>query len=63
MAELVGDDDLRTRVHVSSDLDRHRGWIEGYVTLGADRIFLHNVGKNQDEFIDRFGREILPAFR
>jgi probable non-F420 flavinoid oxidoreductase len=63
VAELIGDEHLRTSIHISSDLVQHRGWIENYVKLGANRIFLHNVGDNQDEFIERFGREILPACR
>jgi coenzyme F420-dependent glucose-6-phosphate dehydrogenase len=31
--------------------------------MGFDEIHLHNVGRNQAEFIDAFGREVLPKLR
>ena len=29
-------------------------------TSGFDRVYLHNVGRNQREWIEVFGREVLP---
>ena len=37
--------------------------IQHYVDMGFDEIYLHNVGRNQAEFIDVFGREVLPNLR
>jgi predicted esterase len=31
--------------------------------MGFDEIHLHNVGRNQAEFIEVFGREVLPNLR
>jgi len=31
--------------------------------MGFDEIHLHNVGRNQADFIDVFGREVLPKLR
>ena len=31
--------------------------------MGFDEIYLHNVGRNQAEFIEVFGREVLPKLR
>jgi hypothetical protein len=31
--------------------------------MGFDEIHLHNVGRNQAEFIEAFGREVLPNLR
>ena len=28
--------------------------------MGFDEVHLHNVGRNQAEFIEVFGREVLP---
>ena len=28
--------------------------------MGFDEIYLHNVGRNQYEFIEAFRREVLP---
>jgi len=41
----------------------HREYLQRYVDLGFDRIYLHNVGRNQREFIDVFSRDVLPKLR
>ena len=48
---------------VSADPDVHRAYIQSYLDAGFDRIYLHNVGRNQREFLDVFGRDVLPALR
>jgi alkanesulfonate monooxygenase SsuD/methylene tetrahydromethanopterin reductase-like flavin-dependent oxidoreductase (luciferase family) len=45
---------------ISADPDVHRAEIQKYVDLGFDRVYLHNVGRNQREWIDVFGRDVLP---
>ena len=42
---------------------RTRPHIQHYVDMGFDEIHLHNVGRNQAEFIEVFGREVLPNLR
>lgn len=61
VARLVRPEDVRRSVHVSADLDAHRRWIEALLAQGVEEVYLHNVGGNQDAFIDAFGREVLPA--
>ncbi|MCK0117134.1 TIGR03557 family F420-dependent LLM class oxidoreductase [Isoptericola sp. S6320L] len=60
MAKLVRPEDFEGRMVVSADPDKHREAIQKYVDLGFDRIYLHNVGRNQREWIETFGREVLP---
>ncbi|MGF3056483.1 TIGR03557 family F420-dependent LLM class oxidoreductase [Microbacterium sp. YY-01] len=45
---------------VSADPDRHRAEIQRYVDLGFDRIYLHNVAADQQEWLEVFGRDVLP---
>jgi hypothetical protein len=45
---------------IGSDPDAHRAEIQRYLDLGFDRIYLHNVGRNQAEWIEALGREVLP---
>ena len=52
---------LRGRMPVSADPDVHRAYIQRYLDLGFDRIYLHNVGRNQREWLDVFGRDVLPG--
>lgn len=63
MAKLVRAEDFDGRVVISSDPDVHRASIQKYVDLGFSRIYLHNVGRNQREWIDIFSRDVLPQLR
>jgi alkanesulfonate monooxygenase SsuD/methylene tetrahydromethanopterin reductase-like flavin-dependent oxidoreductase (luciferase family) len=60
MATLVRPEDFEGRMLVSADPDAHRAEIQKFLDLGFDRIYLHNVGRNQKEWIEVFGREVLP---
>jgi coenzyme F420-dependent glucose-6-phosphate dehydrogenase len=60
MAQLVRAEDFEGRMLMTSDPDAHRAHIQRFVDLGFDRVYLHNVGRNQKEFIEVFGREVLP---
>jgi coenzyme F420-dependent glucose-6-phosphate dehydrogenase len=63
MAKLVRPEDFKNRVLMTSDLEEHAKHIQHYVDMGFDEIHLHNVGRNQAEFIEVFGKEVLPALR
>ena len=63
MAGLVRPEDFEGRMVISSDPDVHRGSIQKFVDLGFDRVYLHNVGRNQAEWIDVFGRDVLPKLK
>jgi coenzyme F420-dependent glucose-6-phosphate dehydrogenase len=60
MAKLVRAEDFEGRMLISSDLEEHRKQIQRYVDLGFHKVYLHNVGRNQAEWIEAFGREVLP---
>ncbi len=60
MAKLVRPEHFKNRVLMTSDLDTHIAHIQHYVDMGFDEVHLHNVGRNQAEFIEVFGRDVLP---
>jgi len=60
MAKLVRPEDFAGRMVISADPDEHRAYIQKFVDLGFDRIYLHNVGRNQRAWIDTFARDVLP---
>ncbi|HEX3778873.1 MAG TPA: TIGR03557 family F420-dependent LLM class oxidoreductase [Pseudonocardiaceae bacterium] len=60
MAKLVREEDFNGRMVISSDPDAHRAEIQKFIDAGFDRIYIHNVGRNQEEWIKVFGREVLP---
>jgi probable non-F420 flavinoid oxidoreductase len=60
-AQYVRPEDLDASVRVSADLAEHRDWLLGDVAQGFSGLYLHNVGRNQREFIEAFGRHVVPA--
>lgn len=61
MARLVRPDNFTGRVFISPDLDAHRAQIQHYLSLGFTEVYVHNVGRNQEEFIQAFGQKVIPA--
>jgi coenzyme F420-dependent glucose-6-phosphate dehydrogenase len=54
--------EVSERLRVSSDIGRHIGWLEADLSLGFERIFLHNVARDhQERFIDVCATSIAPA--
>jgi coenzyme F420-dependent glucose-6-phosphate dehydrogenase len=60
MAKLVRPEDFQGRMLISSDPEAHRREIQRYLDMGFGQVYLHNVGRNQTEWIEVFGREVLP---
>lgn len=63
LAELVKPDELDPFVRISSDPARHAAWLNEDVEMGFSGLFLHNVNRSQDAFIDAFGAKVLPQFK
>jgi probable non-F420 flavinoid oxidoreductase len=62
-ARSVGPEDVDGAVRISSDLERHVAWLRADVERGFDALYLHEVGPEQERFVDVFGREVLPRLR
>jgi G6PDH family F420-dependent oxidoreductase len=60
MAKLVRPEDFQGRMVMSVDPEIHRREIQRFLDIGFDQIYLHNVGRNQAEWMEVFGREVLP---
>lgn len=56
-------EDMDDHILISSVPARHIEWIKEFQGLGFDDLFLHNTGRNQNEFIEVFGRDVLPQLR
>jgi alkanesulfonate monooxygenase SsuD/methylene tetrahydromethanopterin reductase-like flavin-dependent oxidoreductase (luciferase family) len=60
---FVKPEDMRESVLISSDPSRHAAWLSEYIELGFEELQLHQVGRNQQTFIDAFGAKVLPQLR
>ena len=63
MAKLVRPENYKNRMLISPDLDEHRAAIQQFIDLGFDEIHVHNVGRNQEQFIKRFGEQEIAKLR
>lgn len=61
IGRLVRHDDLEDHIRVSTDLERHIHWLHEDAALGFERVYLHNVSRDQERFIDDFAEPVLPA--
>lgn len=60
VGEEITRDQVKEHVHVSADLEEHTEWLQDMQSLGVEKVFLHNVNRNQEQFIERFGEHVLP---
>ena len=63
IAKLVRIENFANRMLISADLEEHTAQLQNFVNMGFDEIYLHNVGRNQAEFISTFGEKVLPKLR
>ncbi|HEY0604227.1 MAG TPA: TIGR03557 family F420-dependent LLM class oxidoreductase [Herpetosiphonaceae bacterium] len=63
MAKFVRIENFKNRVLTSPDLQEHTAHIQHFIDLGFDEVYVHNVGRNQEEFIAAYGREVAPNLR
>ena len=59
VAELVSEDDVAAKVVCSPDADAHRAAIQEFADAGYDHVYIHQVGPDQEGFLDFYSREIL----
>ena len=59
---MVSREELAELIVCGPDPERHRAAIQEYVDAGFDHVYVHQVGADQDGFLDFYEREILPSF-
>jgi len=63
LAEIVTEDMVAERIVCGSDVDRHIQAIEEYLDAGFDHVYIHQVGPDQEAFIEAYANEVLPRVR
>jgi len=56
----VREDDVARGVRISADLAQHAAWLNEYVELGVDAVYVFNVNRGQRAFIEAFGESVIP---
>lgn len=62
-AQPVQPSDLDESIRISADPQRHIEWLRADLELGFERIYIHNVNRNQRGFIEAFGEHVLPTLQ
>jgi coenzyme F420-dependent glucose-6-phosphate dehydrogenase len=63
MAKLVRPDNYKNRVLLTPDLSEHVAHIQHFIDLGFNEIYVHNVARNQQPFIEAYGKHVLPNLK
>ena len=63
MAKQVRPENYKNRVLISPDADEHVAYLQHFVDLGFDEIYVHNVGREQAPFLKIYGEKVVPALK
>ena len=61
-AQLVTEEMIAESVVCGPNPQRHIDEIQSYVDAGYDHVYVHQVGPDQEGFIDFYQRQVLPRF-
>jgi probable non-F420 flavinoid oxidoreductase len=61
--QFVQPHELDEHVRISADPQQHIDWLRQDIELGFSELLLHNVNREQQQFIQVFGEKVLPALQ
>ena len=59
----ISPQEVKKLLRVSADVQYHLAWLRELTELRFNGIYLHQVARDMDRFIDTFGTKILPELR
>jgi coenzyme F420-dependent glucose-6-phosphate dehydrogenase len=60
-AEMATADDVAELVVCGPDAEAHLAMISEFAEAGFDHVYVHQVGPDQEGFLDFYAREVIPA--
>jgi G6PDH family F420-dependent oxidoreductase len=60
LAEIVTEEMIAERIVCGPDIDRHIEAIQAYVDAGYDHVYVHQVGPDQEGFLEAYAQDVLP---
>jgi coenzyme F420-dependent glucose-6-phosphate dehydrogenase len=61
--EAIGADVVQKTSCISPDPETHVQFLRRYMDMGFDTIYVHCAGPDQREFLERYGRDVIPKLR
>ena len=62
-SSIVTPDMVTESIVCGPNVEDYLDEIQKYVSAGFDNLYIHQVGPNQDAFLDFAEKELLPAFQ
>jgi coenzyme F420-dependent glucose-6-phosphate dehydrogenase len=62
LAKIVTEDMIAEQIVCGPDIDRHVEKIQAYVDAGYDNVYIHQIGPDQEGFLEAYARDVLPRF-
>jgi coenzyme F420-dependent glucose-6-phosphate dehydrogenase len=62
-ARMVSEDDVAETVVCGADPEAHLEGIARFATAGFDHVYVHQVGPDQEGFLDFYASEVIPGIR
>jgi coenzyme F420-dependent glucose-6-phosphate dehydrogenase len=62
-SELLSEDDMAEIVACGPDPDRHLEMIRRFTDAGFDHVYVHQIGPDQEGFMEFYAREVIPRIR
>jgi coenzyme F420-dependent glucose-6-phosphate dehydrogenase len=63
MSKLVRPENFKNRVLMSADLEEHVAYLQRFIDLGFQDIHVHNVNREQEKFIEAYGKHVIPKLK
>jgi probable non-F420 flavinoid oxidoreductase len=61
-ARYVTPEQVATRLRVSADVKRHIDWLHDDMETGFEAVYIHQIGRDMNRFIETFAAEVLAVF-
>lgn len=61
--KVVGDEIIKQRGCFSPNAEDHVKFARHYIDLGFTHLIFHTAGPDQERFLERYGRDVLPHLR
>ncbi|MBA2518328.1 MAG: TIGR03557 family F420-dependent LLM class oxidoreductase [Chloroflexia bacterium] len=62
-AQLVTEEHIAEGMVCGPDAKKHIAEIQKYIDAGYDHVYIHQIGPDQEGFLNFYQRDVLPAFK
>lgn len=61
--KVVGKDVIQKSACISDDPEKHIEYAKQYIEVGFTHLYFHSAAEDQITFLERYGKDVLPALK